>query len=483
MEILYPVPYICDIHNKTTANLSLIKSISGIRGTIGGKVGDNLTPLDIVESTAAFAKWLHDKGCNKKVVIGRDGRISGHMVENLVINTLLASGIDVVNLDYSTTPTVEIMVQKERAGAGIIITASHNPKEWNALKFLNHEGEFISAEDGAMLLHIIQDRSYKFVEVEHLGQLTYINNAIDQHIESVLNYPLVNVDAIRSKKYHIVVDCINSTGALALPPLLDKLGCSYTLLNSEINGDFAHNPEPLPENLVALSAKVKESGAIMGIAIDPDVDRLALIKSNGEMFGEENTLVLIADYILREKGPGATVSNLSSSRALKDITEKHGGTYYAAAVGEVNVVKKMKDVKAIIGGEGNGGIIVPDYHYGRDALIGTALTLSYLAVYDLDLMKLSSTYPSYTIIKDKIPLSQNLDTDDLFETLATKFPEASINRTDGIKFDLEEGWVHFRKSNTEPIMRIYCEGLDKVSAENLAARFKHQIDEIITKQK
>ena len=459
--------------------MSLIKSISGIRGTIGGKVGDNLTPIDIVESTGAFAKWLHDKGYNKKVIIGRDGRISGEIVENLVVNTLLASGIDVVNLGYSTTPTVEIMVQKERAGAGIIITASHNPKEWNALKFLNNHGEFISAQDGAMLLHIIQDKSYKFVDVNNLGQLTKIENAIEQHIESILDYSLVDAEIVRSKKYHLVVDCINSTGALSIPPLLDKLGCTYTLLNAEITGNFAHNPEPLPENLVSLAAKVRETNALMGIAVDPDVDRLAFINENGEMFGEENTLVLIADYFLKEKGAGVTVSNLSSSRALRDITESHGGIYYASAVGEVNVVQRMKEGNAIIGGEGNGGIIVPDYHYGRDALIGIALTLTYLAKYNLTLSSLSQSYPKYTIVKDKISLTENMNTDLIFSELEKSFSNAKINKIDGVKFDLAEGWVHFRKSNTEPIMRIYSEAKDEEKAHELATLFKTEINRII----
>jgi phosphomannomutase len=451
--------------------VTLIKSISGIRGTIGGPVGKNLTPIDIVECTAAFARWILEKGNTPKVVVGRDGRISGPMVEQLVISTLNASGIEVLSLGLSTTPTVEMFVVKEKAGAGIILTASHNPKIWNALKFLNEKGEFISSEDGEEILKTIATQNYEFVEVDHLGSTTYAEEAIAHHISSILDYKLVHAEAIKSQQYHLVVDCINSTGALAIPPLLDALGCTYTLLNSHINGQFAHNPEPLPHHLTDLSQKVIETKAQMGIAVDPDVDRLALILPDGSMFGEENTIVSIAEYFLRELGPGNTVSNLSSSRALRDITEKYGGQYAAAKVGEVNVVQKMKETQAVFGGEGNGGVIVPDFHMGRDALIGIALILSYMAKYQLSLQEIKKRLPVYEIIKDKIDLSEEWDLPQVFSQLEAHFPQAKINREDGVKFDLPEGWVHFRKSNTEPIMRIYCEAKDQTSAKELVNRF------------
>jgi phosphomannomutase len=451
--------------------VTLIKSISGIRGTIGGPVGENLTPIDIVECTAAFARWIIQKGNKPKVVVGRDGRISGPMVEQLVISTLNASGIEVVSLGLSTTPTVEMFVVKEKAGAGIILTASHNPKIWNALKFLNEKGEFISAEDGEEILNTIATQNYEFVEVDHLGSTTYADDAIAHHVSAILEYKLVQVEAIKSQQYHLVVDCINSTGALAIPSLLDALGCTYTLLNEEINGQFAHNPEPLPHHLTALSQKVVETGAHMGIAVDPDVDRLALILPDGSMFGEENTIVGIAEYFLRELGKGNTVSNLSSSRALKDITEKYGGQYAAAKVGEVNVVQKMKETQAVFGGEGNGGVIVPDFHMGRDAMIGIALILSYMAKYQLSLQEIKDRLPVYEIIKDKIELSEDWDLPKVFSQLEAHFPLATINREDGVKFDLPEGWVHFRKSNTEPIMRIYCEAKDQATAKEFVQQF------------
>ncbi len=459
--------------------MALIKSISGIRGTIGGNVGDNFTPIDIVECTAAFARWIIEKGNTRKVVIGRDGRISGPMVEQLVISTLNASGIDVVCLGLSTTPTVEMSVVHEKAGAGIILTASHNPKIWNALKFLNEKGEFISAEDGEEILKTIETKNYSFVEVDHLGNNTHIQTAIDQHISAILDYRLVDKEAIRAMKYNVVVDCINSTGAMAIPPLLEALGCSYTLLNEDISGDFAHNPEPLPQHLEDLSQKTRESGADMGIAVDPDVDRLALVLPDGSLFGEENTIVSIAKYFLEEEGPGNTVSNLSSSRALRDITEQYGGQYSAAKVGEVNVVQKMKETKAIFGGEGNGGVIVPDFHMGRDALIGIALILSYMAKYQLSLQEIKDQLPQYQIIKDKINLSEKWDLSSLFSKLEERFPQAVINREDGVKFDLPEGWVHFRKSNTEPIMRIYCEAKDEQTARALVDQFTKQMENLL----
>lgn len=456
--------------------MSLIKSISGIRGTIGGNPGNNLTPIDVVESAAAFAKWLSQKNVPQKVVIGRDGRISGKMVEDLVVNTILASGIDVINLGLSTTPAVEVYVKNNNAGAGIIITASHNPKEWNALKFLNEKGEFISAEDGQYLLELIENKNYNFVEINHLGKLETRDNSNEEHIEAVLAYPLVYPELIKSKKYHIVVDAINSTGAIAVPMLLDQLGCTYTILNKEINGDFAHNPEPLPENLKELCQVVLDKKADMGVAVDPDVDRLSLIMNDGNLLGEEYTLVMVADYFMKELGAGNTVSNLSSTRALRDVTEKYGGNYAASAVGEVNVVNKMKETGAVIGGEGNGGIIVPDFHYGRDAIIGIALALSYMAKYDTSLTELKNGYPAYTIVKDKINLTEQMDLDKIFNVLEKEFPEAKIDKTDGIKFDLKEGWVHFRKSNTEPIMRIYSESRSEEMAKQLAETFKQKIN-------
>lgn len=459
--------------------MSLIKSISGIRGTIGGIPGDNLTPIDIVESAAAFAKWLSQRPVPQKVIIGRDGRISGKMVEDLVVNTIIASGIDVVNLGLSTTPAVEVFVQNNNAGAGIIITASHNPKEWNALKFLNEKGEFISAEDGRYLLELIESRNYNFVGINRLGKLEIKNNSIEEHINAVLAYPLVDPELIRAKKFHIVVDAINSTGAIAVPMLLDKLGCTYTVLNKDITGDFSHNPEPLPENLKELCREVADQKADMGIAVDPDVDRLSLIMNDGQLLGEEYTLVMIADYFLKELGSGNTVSNLSSTRALRDVTESSGGLYSASAVGEVNVVKKMKETNAVIGGEGNGGIIVPDFHYGRDAVIGIALALTYMAKYDISLTDLKKTYPQYTIIKDKINLSENMDIDSIFSMLEANFPDADIDKSDGIKFDLSEGWVHFRKSNTEPIMRIYSESKSEEKAKQLADIFKQKINSAV----
>ena len=465
------------LHLPTKKDVALIKSISGIRGTIGGKAGENLTPQDIVECTAAFGTWLKNKGAAPKVVIGRDARISGAMVSQLVVNTLMSLGIDVVDLGLSTTPTVEMAVPALDAGAGIILTASHNPKEWNALKLLNEKGEFISAEDGKAFLSLIDEGQITFVEVEQLGQYSAREDMIDYHVEKILNLELVNVKAIREKGFKVVVDCVNSTGAIALPPLLEKLGCEYTLINGTPDGNFAHNPEPLPKHLTELSQTVVNKKADLGIAVDPDVDRLVFVNEDGSHFGEEYTLVAVADYILGTK-KGNTVSNLSSSRALRDVTQKHGGEYYAAAVGEVNVVQQMKDQNAVIGGEGNGGIILPELHYGRDALVGIALLLTHLAKTDMQMSELRAGYPSYFMTKDKVDLDPNLDMEALLEKMHSKYQQEDCNTLDGLKIDFAESWVHLRKSNTEPIIRIYAEAEDESKANELVSRIKGDFREL-----
>ena len=458
--------------------MSLIKSISGIRGTIGGVSGNNLTPIDIVESAAAYGYWLLQKNKNPKVVIGRDARISGEIVSQLVVNTLRSLGISVVDLGLSTTPTVEIAVPIEEAGGGIILTASHNPKEWNALKLLNDKGEFISALDGQEILDLIESGEITFAEVDKLGTYEANNSYIEKHIEQILNLPLVNVPAVKDKRFKIVVDCINSTGAISIPPLLEKLGCECILLNEEMTGIFAHNPEPLPAHLRQLTSAVLEHRAHLGIVVDPDVDRLAFVCEDGEVFGEEYTLVTIADYVLKHT-PGPTVSNLSSTRALSDVTVKHGQTYTASAVGEVNVVTKMKETKAVIGGEGNGGIIYPELHYGRDALVGIALMLSHLAEVNQAISFLRSSYPSYTISKNKIELSDDIDFDYIFAGLQKKYEREKINTIDGLKIDFEEDWIHLRRSNTEPIVRIYTESASQVIANNLAIKIRADINDLM----
>ncbi len=458
--------------------MALIKSISGIRGTIGGAVGDNLTPQDIVECTAAFGYWTLQKTNNPKIVVGRDARISGELVNNLVVSTLRMLGIHVVDLGLSTTPTVEIAVPAEQAGAGIILTASHNPKHWNALKFLNEKGEFISAQDGADVLQLIDDGTIDYAEVNKLGGYEYRTDYIQKHIDQILALPTVDVEAIKAKPFKIVVDAVNSTGAISIPPLLMQLNCEVILLNGETTGDFAHNPEPRPDHLIELSKAVVKHNADLGIAVDPDVDRLAFIAENGEPFDEEYTLVAIADYVLKHQ-PGSTVSNLSSTRALRDVTEKHGQTYTAAAVGEVNVVTKMKATNATIGGEGNGGVIYPALHYGRDAMVGVALFLSHLAHFGKSVSALRQTYPSYHISKNKIDRSPELDLENIFDKLKERYKHADLNTIDGLKIDLEEGWIHLRKSNTEPIIRIYTEGSSKVIAENLANKIKSDMSEIM----
>ena len=459
--------------------MALIKSISGIRGTIGGTPGISLSPLDVVRFTAAFGTWLLQQGSAKRIVVGRDGRISGEMVQQLVMQTLSALGIDVIDVGLSTTPTVEMMVVQQQAGGGIIITASHNPREWNALKLLNHRGEFISAADGASVLAIASADAYHFAPVDELGEITTHTTAIQEHIEAILQYPLVDKAAIQAANFTIVVDVINSTGALSVPPFLEALGIAtenITLLNGEVTGKFSHNPEPLPENLTELSRAVKSKGANLGIAVDPDVDRLCFVCEDGSFFGEEYTLVAVADYILGRK-KGNTVSNLSSTRALKDVTLRHGGNYFASAVGEVNVVETMKANEAVIGGEGNGGIIVPDFHYGRDALIGIALFLSHLAREKKTIQQLRNTYPNYFMSKNKIELKEGLDLQEIFKDLQEKYKNYPVNTIDGLKIDFETDWVHLRSSNTEPIIRIYSESNLESSASNIAMKIMHDINE------
>ena len=449
--------------------MTLIKSISGIRGTIGGKPGDNLTPLDIVECTTAFGLWIKKNHDKPSVVIGRDGRISGEMVSSIVAQTLISIGIDVIDLGLSTTPTVEMAVVFEKASAGIVLTASHNPKQWNALKFLNHKGEFISKQDGEELLSYISAGQLNFTEVDGLGKYNKKQGLIAQHIDAITSLSEVLVEEIKAKKYKVVVDCINSTGAISIPPLLDELGVDYVLLNEEITGDFAHNPEPLPANLKELCEAVVRENADMGIAVDPDVDRLALVCEDGSWMGEEYTLVAVADYLL-SKTKGNTVSNLSSTRALRDVTQKHGGQYFASAVGEVNVVDMMKAQDAVIGGEGNGGVIYPGLHYGRDAIVGIAFVLSLMAEKSSTLSELRSSYPDYYISKNKIELSPELDLEKIFQALRAEFANEDLNEIDGLKIDFEEGWVHLRKSNTEPIIRVYSESRSEEKANALAQK-------------
>jgi phosphomannomutase len=459
--------------------VSLIKSISGIRGTIGGKTGDNLTPLDVVKFAAAFGSWLLAKNTKRKIVIGRDGRISGAMVQQLVTNTLMGLGIDVVDVGLSTTPTVELAVVWEKAAGGIIITASHNPKEWNALKLLNEHGEFISAEDGAVVLEKASKEDFDFASVDKLGSYSVNNTYLQKHIDTIVQYPLVDVEGIRRKQYKVVVDVVNSTGALILPQLLTALGVKeVVVLNEEVTGRFAHNPEPLPENLTSLAAAVRSHKADIGIAVDPDVDRLCFVCEDGSMFGEEYTLVAVADYVLSRR-VGNTVSNMSSTKALKEVTIKHGGQYYPSAVGEVNVVTRMKEVNAVIGGEGNGGIIVPDLHYGRDALIGIGLFLSSLASHKNGIRSFRAKYPDYFISKNKIELQRGIDVKSIFEKIQKKYKNQPVNTEDGLKIEFDSDWVHLRTSNTEPIIRIYAESNFETTANNIALRLMHDIKEFM----
>jgi phosphomannomutase len=456
--------------------VALIKSISGIRGTIGGKPGENLTPLDIVKFTSAFASSL-DQNKNKTIVIGRDGRISGKMVSDLCANTLMACGFDVIDLGLTTTPTVEIAVTEENAAGGIILTASHNPKEWNALKLLNHNGEFLNAEAAEKVLLIAEKENFIFAGVDKLGKYQRDDSYLQKHIEAVINYELVDIAAIKKAKFKIVVDPINSSGAIYVPALLKALGVKEVIvINEEISGKFEHNPEPLPKNLIGLSNEVKKQNASLGIAVDPDVDRLCFVCEDGSMFGEEYTLVAVADYVLTHR-KGNTVSNMSSTKSLKEITLKHGGEYFPSAVGEVNVVNKMKEVNAVIGGEGNGGIIVPDFHYGRDALIGIGLFLSHLAKSQKSIKQLRKIYPDYFISKNKITLEKNVDVKEIFKKIKDKYKNNPINTEDGLKIEFDNDWVHLRTSNTEPIIRIYSESNFETTAENIARKIMSDINE------
>ncbi|MGE4345876.1 MAG: phosphoglucosamine mutase [Flavobacteriaceae bacterium] len=460
--------------------MTLIKSISGIRGTIGGKTGDNLTPVDAVKFASAYGTFLKSKTENRKlkVVIGRDARIPGPMIHNLVVNTLVGLGIDVIDLGLSTTPTVEVAVPLEKADGGIILTASHNPKQWNALKLLNEKGEFLSGADGAKILEIAENEAFDFADVDSLGEVFPNDNYMDVHIDEVLNLPLVDVEAVRAKKFKVVVDGVNSSGGIIIPKLLEEMGVEVVKLYCQPNGHFPHNPEPLKEHLTDICQLVVQEKADFGIVVDPDVDRLAFISENGEMFGEEYTLVTVADYVL-SKTPGNTVSNMSSSRALRDITEKHGGSYQASAVGEVNVVELMKATRAIIGGEGNGGIIYPELHYGRDALVGVALFLTHLANLDMTVAELRASYPQYYMSKNKIELTPQIDVDAILTAMTEKYKNEQISTIDGVKIDFPNNWVHLRKSNTEPIIRIYTEAKSQQEADELAHRLIDEIKELV----
>ena len=459
--------------------MTLIKSISGIRGTIGGVHGDNLTPIDAVNFGCAYGQWLINKNPNSKhkIIIGRDARISGEMIQNLVQFSLISMGIDIVDLGLSTTPTVELMVKKHNADGGIIITASHNPTQWNALKLLNENGEFLNSHEGKLIVDFSENKNFTFSQVEDLGTLTKENQSMNQHIDSVLNLNLVNAEKIKAKKLKIVVDAVNSTGGIIVPDFLNKLDIEVIKLYCQPNGNFPHNPEPLKNNLKDLSNKVIETGADMGIAVDPDVDRLVFMCENGELFGEENTLVACSDYVL-SKTPGNTVSNLSSSRALNDITLKYNQTHYYSAVGEVNVIEKMKEVNAIIGGEGNGGVIYPESHYGRDAIVGIGLFLSLYCERDLTASNLLNTYPKYYMVKEKINLSSSINVDKILNQIAEEYKNEKIDLVDGVRIDFIDSWVQLRKSNTEPIIRIYSEAKSEEKSNNLISEIKTLIKEI-----
>jgi len=459
--------------------VTLIKSISGIRGTIGGLPGNGLTPADIVKFSSAYGRWVIATTGKNKVVIGRDARISGEMVRNLVVGTLQSIGIDVIDLGLSTTPTVEIAVPEENAGGGIILTASHNPKQWNALKLLNEKGEFISDQEGQLVLAMAEDTDFEFSEVDKLGKLSYDDSYLQKHIDKVLALPLVDVKAVRQAKFKIVIDGVNSTGGLFVPALLKAMGVAHIYeLYCEPDGEFPHNPEPLPENLIDLSREVILRKADLGIAVDPDVDRLCFVCEDGSMFGEEYTLVAVADYVLKHT-PGSTVSNLSSTRALRDVTEAAGCVYNAAAVGEVNVVNKMKETAAVIGGEGNGGIIYPESHYGRDALVGIALFLTHLAKSKQSVSVLRASYPSYFISKNKITLTPEMDIDFLLAQVEKKYEKQPHSTIDGLKIEFDKQWVHLRRSNTEPIIRIYSESSSETEADILARKIISDIKEVL----
>lgn len=460
--------------------MSLIKSISGIRGTIGGRTGDTLNPLDIVKFTTAYATFIRKSGHSQSntIVVGRDARISGEMVKNVVCGTLMGVGYDVVNIGLASTPTTELAVTMNNAAGGIIITASHNPRHWNALKLLNEKGEFLTAADGAEVLAIAEKEDFEYADVDHLGKYTEDDTLDNRHIDAVMALKLVDAEAIKNAHFKVAVDSINSVGGIILPKLLDRLGVQYTFLNGEANGDFAHNPEPLEKNLTGIMDLVKGGGYDMGIVVDPDVDRLAFICENGQMFGEEYTLVSVADYVLSHT-PGNTVSNLSSTRALRDITEKHGGSYTAAAVGEVNVTTKMKAVGAVIGGEGNGGVIYPESHYGRDALVGIALFLSSLAQKKMTVSQLRATYPNYFIAKNRIDLKPGTDIDAILAKVKEMYKDEQVNDIDGVKIDFPDKWVHLRKSNTEPIIRVYSEASSMEEADELGKKIMSVVNEMI----
>ena len=459
--------------------MTLIKSISGIRGTIGSQPGNNLTPIDIVKFTTAYARFMSEKNDGKKlrVVVGRDARISGEMVNDIIEGTLLGCGVDVINVGLCTTPGTEMAVITHKADGGIIITASHNPKQWNALKLLNEKGEFLNDAEGKRVLALADDDNFEFPDVDHLGKVISREDFNDTHIAQVLALPLVDVEAVRARKFKVVVDAVNSVGGVVMPKLLRELGCEVVELNCEPTGHFAHNPEPLPQNLTEISEVIVREGADLGIVVDPDVDRLAFVNEDGTMFVEEYTLVAVADYIL-SKQVGNTVSNLSSSRALRDVTESHGGSYSASAVGEVNVVEMMKQTGAIIGGEGNGGVIYPELHYGRDALVGTALFLTYFAQKNMTMTALRATYPAYFASKNKIELTPAIDVDKVLLEMKERYTSENVNDIDGVKIDFAESWVHLRKSNTEPIIRIYTEAKSPAEADDLAQRFIAEISEI-----
>ena len=460
--------------------MTLIKSISGIRGTIGGCPADNLTPIDVVKFTTAYARLIKDKNPKKRitVVVGRDARLSGSMVDSLVEGTLLGCGVDVINVGLCTTPGTEMAVITHKADGGIIITASHNPRQWNALKLLNEHGEFLDDAEGKQVLAMAEDIDYSYPTIDNIGKVVLREDFNPKHIEQVLALPLVNVEAVRKRGFKVVVDAVNSVGGVVIPQLLRALGCEVVELNCDPTGEFAHNPEPLPENLTKIAEVIRKEGADLGVVVDPDVDRLAFVMENGEMFVEEYTLVAVADYVLQHT-KGNTVSNLSSSRALSDITARYEGcSYAAAAVGEVNVVKKMKDTGAVIGGEGNGGVIYPELHYGRDALVGVALFLTYFAGMDMTMSELRKTYPAYYASKNKIELTPEIDVDKILATIKSRYSNERVNDIDGVKIDFEENWVHLRKSNTEPIIRIYTEAKSMAEAEALAKHFISEIEQI-----
>ena len=460
--------------------MTLIKSISGIRGTIGGSPAENLTPIDVVKFTTAYSRLIKDKNPGKRitVVVGRDARISGSMVDSLVEGTLLGCGVDVINVGLCTTPGTEMAVITHKADGGIIITASHNPRQWNALKLLNERGKFLNDQEGKQVLAMADDTEYSYPTIDNIGKVVLREDFNSKHIEQVLALPLVDAEAVRKRKFKVVVDAVNSVGGVVIPQLLRELGCEVVELNCEPTGEFAHNPEPLPENLTEISEVIRKEGADLGIVVDPDVDRLAFVMENGEMFVEEYTLVAVADYVLKHT-KGNTVSNLSSSRALSDITSRYEGcSYSAAAVGEVNVVAKMKETGAVIGGEGNGGVIYPELHYGRDALVGVGLFLTYFAGLDMTMSELRKTYPAYYASKNKIELTPEIDVDKILVTIKSRYSGERVNDIDGVKIDFEHNWVHLRKSNTEPIIRIYTEARTMEEADTLAKRFISEIDQI-----